>query len=342
MTAAALTMNQLSGTRKAAILLVLLGDEAASAIYRNLSQEELQTLTQEIAELDYVSPEVASQVLQEYHRMSVTQDYVSQGGPAYAGKLLVKSFGTEAASSLLALVTQAQVASTFNLDSLQKADPQQLAKFVEGEHPQTIALVLAHLGLKSASTMLMLLPEKIRAQAVSRLAEMRQFSPEIVQKISVVLHKKLQALGEQNRRAYAGVKAVADLLNHLGMNDSKIILDSIEQDNPRLAISVRNLMFTFEDLLAVPESGIRELLGGLDKKTLALALKGATEELKIHIFKSMSSRAVEMLKEDLEMLGPVRGREVAQAQQEAVTMARRLESEGKMVLKNERDDEYVV
>lgn len=337
-----LSATEMTGKRKAAILLVLLGDEASSQIYRNLTQDELQSLTQEIAELDYVSPEIAGQVLQEYHRMSVTQDYVSQGGPDYAGKLLVKAFGSEAASGLLDLVMQAQEASTFNLDSLQKADPQQLAKFVEGEHPQTIALVLAHLGIKSASTMLMLLPEKIRAQAVARLAEMRQFSPEIVQKISVVLHKKLQALGEQNRRSYAGVKAVADLLNHLGMNQSKGILDTIEQDNPRLAISVRNLMFTFEDLLAVPESGIRELLGGMDKKSLALALKGATEDLKNHIFKSMSSRAVEMLKEDMEVLGPVRGREVATAQQEAVSLARKLETEGKLVLKNDRDDEYVV
>src|SRR5580658_5997226 len=327
----------LTGIRKAAILLVLLGDDAAAEIYKNLAQNELQELTQEIAELDYISPDVASQVLQEYHRMTVTQEYVSQGGPGYAGRLLEKAFGSEQASDLLALVSQAQVASTFNLDSLQKADPQQLAKFVEGEHPQTIALVLAHLGLKQASTMLMLLPEKIRAQAVARLAEMRQFSPEIVQKISVVLHKKLEALGEQNRRAYAGVKAVAELLNHLGMNDSKVILDSIEQDNPRLAISVRNLMFTFEDLLAVPESGIRELLAGLDKKTLALSLKGATEELRSHIFKAMSSRAVDMLKEDMEVLGPVRGREVATAQQECITVARKLEAEGKLVLKGDRD-----
>ncbi len=339
---AALTTQSLTGARKAAILLVLLGDDAAAEIYKNLSQEELQELTQEIAELDYVSPEIAAHVLQEYHRMTVTQEYVSQGGPSYAGRLLQKALGPEQASSLLALVSQAQVASTFNLDSLQKADPQQLAKFVEGEHPQTIALVLAHLGLKQASTMLLLLPEKIRAQAVARLAEMRQFSPEIVQKISVVLHKKLQALGEQNRRAYAGVKAVADLLNHLGMNDSKVILDSIEQDNPHLAISVRNLMFTFEDLVAVPESGIRELLAGTDKKTLALALKGASEELRSHVFKAMSSRAVEMLKEDMEVLGPVRGREVATAQQETITLARKLEAEGKLVLKTERDEEYVV
>src|SRR5580693_4187364 len=146
----------MTGVRKAAILLVLLGDEASSEIYKNLAQDELQALTQEIAELDYVSPEIAAQVLQEYHRMTVTQEYVSQGGPGYAGKLLEKAFGSEQASSLLAQVSQAQEASTFNLDSLQKADPQQLAKFVENEHPQTIALVLAHLGLKQASTMLLL------------------------------------------------------------------------------------------------------------------------------------------------------------------------------------------
>src|ERR1039457_1389740 len=154
MASPAQTQAVLTGIRKAAILLVLLGDEAAAEIYKNLAQDELQELTQEIAELDYVSPEVAAQVLQEYHRMSVTQEYVSQGGPAYAGKLLEKAFGSEQASSLLALVSQAQEASAFNLDTLQKADPQQLAKFVENEHPQTTALVLAHLGVKQASTML--------------------------------------------------------------------------------------------------------------------------------------------------------------------------------------------
>lgn len=232
--------------------------------------------------------------------------------------------------------------SASKLDSLQKADPQQLARFLESEHPQTIALILAHLDARQASSLLMKLPEKTRAEGVKRLAQLRQFSPEMAQKVSVVLHRKLQALGEQSRRAYAGFKGVADVLNRLEPSSCKVILENIEQDDPKLALSIRNLMFTFDDLLGVPESGIRELLSHLDKKTLALALKGAPEQLRNHIFKTMSSRAVEMMKEDMDVLGPVRSRDVSKAQQECVAVARQLESQGKLVLKTEGEDEFVV
>ena len=192
-TAKATTAGNLTGIRKAAILLVLLGDEAASLVYRNLPEEDLQVLTEEISELEYISPETGAQILQEYYRLTVTEDYLSQGGAEYAKSLLVKAFGEEGAKQLLKQVESYQEARATNLDSLQRADPQQLVMFVEGEHPQTIALVLAHLGLKSASEVLLLLPEKTRAEVVRRLAEMHQFSPEMVQKISVVLNKKLHA-----------------------------------------------------------------------------------------------------------------------------------------------------
>lgn len=341
MTAPAQT--SLSGPKKAAILLVLLGDEVATGIYKNLPEEDLQLLTQEIAGLDYVSPEIAATVLQEYHRLSITQDYVAQGGLDYATKLLVKAFGEEGAQELLAQVIRAQEASTQNLDALQKADPQQLSKFLQGEHPQTIALVLAHLNGKVATAILLLLPKNVRAQAIKRLAQMQNFSPEMVKKIAVILHGKLLSLGEQSRRAYGGVKAVADLLNRMNTQVTASILESIEQDDAQLAVSIRNLMFTFEDFLDIPEAGLRELLGRCDKKQMATALKGATEELRNHFFKSMSSRAVEMMKEDMEALGPVRSKEVGLAQTELIALARKLESEGKLTLKNEGEEEaYVV
>jgi flagellar motor switch protein FliG len=332
----------MSGKRKAAILLVLLGDDVATDVFKNLPEMELRQITQEIADLDYVSPELAAKVLQEYHQLSMTQDYLAQGGAEYANKLLVKAFGQDGARELIEEVTRAQELSVQNLDTLQKTDPQQLAKFIQGEHPQTIALVLAHLNSKAARAVLMLLPEKVRGKAVKRLAQMQQFSPEMVKKISVVLHRRLVAIGQQSRRAYGGVKAVADLLNQIDSEAGTSILETIEQDNAQLATSIRNLMFTFEDFREVPEPGMRELLGQVDKKTLAVALKGATEELKQHFFKCMSSRAVEMLKEDMEALGPIRSREVNTAQQEAVTVARRLEGEGKMVLKSEQEEAYVV
>lgn len=338
----AATKSSLTGRRKAAILLVLLGDEAATGVYKNLPEDELRQLTLEITELEYISPEIASTVLQEYHRLAITQEYLAQGGVDYANKLLVKTFGDDGARSLLDEVMRAQEDSAQKLDALQKADPQQLAKFVQGEHPQTIALVLAHLNSKAATAILLLLPEKVRAQSVKRLAQMQNFSPDVVKKISVVLHKRLVALGEQSRRAYGGVKAVADLLNHMDTEVTGSILGDIEQDNAQLAASIRTLMFTFEDFLEVNEVGLRELLSQTDKRMLATALKGASEELKTHFFKCMSSRAVEMLKEDMEALGPVRSKDVGHAQTEIVTVARRLEAESKLSLKNEAEDSYVV
>jgi flagellar motor switch protein FliG len=332
----------LNGRRKAAILLVLLGDDAATNIYRVLPEAQLRLITQEIAELEYVSPEMASQVLQEYYRLSLTQEYVAQGGQEYASKLLVKAFGEQGARGLLEEVSKAQEISVQNLATLQKTDPQQLAKFIQGEHPQTIALVLAHLTSRAARSVLMLLPERTRGQAVKRLAQMQQFSPEMVKKISIVLHRRLVSLGQQSRRAYGGVKAVADLLNQIDQESTTSILETIEQDNTQLATSIRNLMFTFEDFLEVQDSGLRELLGQVDKKTLAVALKGASEALKNHFFKCMSTRAVEMLKEDMDALGPLRSRDVSAAQQEIVTAARRLETEGKIVLKAEQEESYVV
>jgi len=330
------------GLRKAAILIVLLGEEVASHIYRNLAEQDVHRLTQEIADLDRISPETAIAVLDEYHKLALTQDYLAQGGTEYAEKLLIKAFGEDGARQLLQHVTHAAEMSASKLDSLQKSDPQQLAKYLEREHPQTIALVLAHLTAKQASALLLRLPEEMRAEAVKRLAQLRQFSPDVAQKISSVLHRKLEALGEQSRRAYAGFKGVADLLNHLEPTSSKTILEMIEKEDAKLALSIRNLMFTFEDLIGVPEIGVRELLGQIDKKTLALALRGASEDLKSYIFKTMSSRAVEMLKEDMEVLGPVRSKDIHKAQFEAVEVARKLEADGKLVLTPDKEDEYVV
>jgi flagellar motor switch protein FliG len=330
-----------SGLRKAAILMVILGEETASQIYRHLGHPDVEEITREVASLKSVEPGAALAVLEEFDRMALAGNYVLQGGTEYANKLLIKAFGEEGAADLLRQVSRAAEKNASNLDSLQKADPQQLAKFIESEHPQTIALILAHVDARQASALLMRLPEELRAEAIKRLAQLRQFSPDIAQRVSLVLNKRLEAMGEQSRRAYAGLRGVADLMNRLDPPTAKTILEGIEKEDPKLALSIRNLMFTFEDLLTVPETGIRELLGQLDKKILATALRGASEELKNYIFKSMSSRAVEMLKEDMEVLGPVKSKEFNKAQLEAVAVARKLEAEGKLTLTAEADDEYV-
>jgi flagellar motor switch protein FliG len=330
------------GLQKAAILMVMLGEEAASHIYRNLPEGDVQRLTRRIAELEQFKPETAMSVLEEYYQLTLTQGYLAAGGPEYAQKLLVKAFGETGAQRLLEQVQRTMEQSGVQLESLQEADPQQLAKFLEVEHPQTIALILAHLHSRQASALLLRLPEEVRAETIKRLAQLRQFSPEVAQKVALTLNKHLESVGEQSRRAYAGFKGAADLLNQLEPLVGKGILEVIEKDDPKMALGIRNLMFTFEDLLGVPEAGIRELLGQLDKKTLALSLRGATEELKNLVFKSMSSRAVEMLKEDMEVLGPVRAKDVNHAQREIVDVARRLEAEGKLVLSAESQEEYVV
>jgi flagellar motor switch protein FliG len=189
---------------------------------------------------------------------------------------------------------------------------------------------------------LMQLPTTMRVDVVRRLAEMRQFSPEMAQTVAMVLHGRMEGMGSGGRKSYSGFKAVADLLNRVDQTASKGILEEIEHDEPQLAINIRNLMFTFEDLTTVPQESIRAFLAAVDKRTLAMALKGGRENLKAHLYKAMSSRAVEMLKDDMEALGPVRMKDVGLAQQELLAVARQLESEGRMMLKMEAEDDLTV
>ena len=287
-----------------------------------------------------IFPAEQTQVLLEFYSLQETQQYILRGGPEFAQRLLAETFGRQRAEELLRDVRRIGDTQVGDLAALQKMDPAQLSKFLEGEHPQTVALVLAHLNPKRGSAVLMALPEDLRVEAVRRLAEMRQFSPEMAQRVAMILYKRIHALGSNGRQSYAGFKAVADLLNRMEGNASRSILESIEQQEPALAIGIRNLMFTFNDLLTVPASSIRELVSAADKRVLALSLKSADENLRAHLFAAMSSRAVEMLQEDMESLGPVRGRDVAQAQQDLLSLARKLEAEGKMMLKMENENEF--
>ena len=330
----------ISGARKAAILLTVLGEDSAATVFRNLDEKELQRVADEVAGLGAVPVEISLQVFEEYQRLTQAQDFIIQGGHDLARRLLVKAFGEADAESIMQRLTKARELNP--LESLQRADPQKLARFLEAEHPQTIALILGQLGERQASALLMNLPNDIRAEAVKRLANLRRFSPEMAEKVSVVLAQRLRAVGEQGKRTYSGFQSVADIMNCIDTTVAQEILADIENEEPTLAISIRDLMFTFEDFLQVGESQVRELTGAIDKRVLATALKGANEELKNHFFRTMSSRAIEMLKEDIESLGPVRNKDVLKAQSEIVAIARQLETEGKIVLKGEANDEYVV
>lgn len=335
------TSSMLRGARKAAVLLMAVGEDSAKQILRGLPESDVQRLTEELADLRGVTPELSGEVLEEFWELLETQNYMVHGGLDYASRLLVEAFGKQRAEDLLALVKRSQEEAQGNLAKLQRTDPQQLGKLLDAEHPQTIALVLAHLDPRRASMVLETLSEDNKVVSIQRLAEMRQFSPEMAQKVAHILHRRLETVGDSARKSYSGFKAVADLMNRLNIEEATRILGAIEENEPEMALGIRNLMFTFEDLITIPPSSLREIISDVDKRQLAMALRGANEELRAQILKSMSTRAAEMMKEDMEVLGPVRSREVAQAQQEILNLARRLESEGKVVLKLEAGDEML-
>jgi flagellar motor switch protein FliG len=335
-------IHNLSGTRKAAILMTMLSEEAAASIFHHLTEEDLQGLTHEIARLGSIPKEVSLQILQEFQQMTIASEHISSGGREVATRMLVKAFGENGAQTMVQRLVRAQETNSSRVESLQRVDPKQLARFLEGEHPQTIALILGHLETKQASALLMCLPHPVRAESVRRLANLRQFSPAMAEKVAIVLNRRLRSVGDQKKKTYSGFQSVADLMNNIDATTSGEILETIEREEATLASSIRDLMFTFEDFLEVSEVQLRSLTGAVDKKTLTLALKSASETLKEHFFSTMSSRAIEMLKEEADQLGPVRSKDVAKAQMEVVAVARRLEAEGKMILKSEGADEYVL
>ena len=334
--------SEMPGLRKAAILIMAVGEELAATLFQSLSELDVRRVTDEITRLGEVPATQLTEVVTEFYGLLETQQFVVRGGPEHARRLLTEAFGSERAEDLLAQVDKVRERTTGDLAVLQKMEPQQLSKFLENEHPQTVALVLAHLDPKKGSTVLMHLQPAMRVEAVRRLAEMRQFSPEMAQKVALVLHRRMESLGNNGRRNYAGYRAVAEMLNRLDQGASKSILEEIEQQEPRVAIEIRTLMFTFEDLLTVPQTSIRELVGAADKKILATALKGGRENVRAHLFKAMSSRAAEMMKEDMDAMGPVRGKDISAAQQELLALANKLEAEGRMILKMETDDGLAV
>jgi flagellar motor switch protein FliG len=329
------------GVRKAAILMTLLSEEAAATLFHHLTEEDLQTITQEIARLGNVSKDISMKVMQEYQQMTMAQDSIAEGGQDVARRMLIRAFGENGAQSMVQRLVRSQEMNSSRVESLQRIDPKQLARFLEGEHPQTIALILGHLETKQASALLMCLPHPVRAESVRRLANLRQFSPAMAEKVAVVLNRRLRSVGEQKKKTYSGFQSVADLMNNIDSTTSGEILESLEREESTLANSIRDLMFTFEDFLNVPEAQLRALSGAVDRKLLTLALKGASESVRDHFYSTMSSRAIEMMKEEADQLGPVRSKDVAKAQMDVVATARKLEAEGKIILKSEGGDEYV-
>lgn len=336
-----LAAEPLSGPRKAAILLTVLGEDAAAAIFRNLPDADLQRIAREILNLGFVPAEVTRQVLREYRQLMQAREYLAEGGQETANRLLVKAFGESGAKSLQHQLVRVDEISAGPAESLQGADPKQLARLLEGEHPQTVALVLGHLEPKQAAALLTHLPRQARAESVRRLANLRQFSPAIAERISSAVYRRLRSAGEINKRTYSGFQNVAALMNSVDTETSREILENIENQDAKLATSIREQMFTFEDFSRIDSAQLRELASAVDRRVLAVSLKGAQPDLRDRFFKTMSSRAVEMLKEDMDTLGPVRGKDVLKAHGEMVALARQLEEQGKMTLRSDEGDSFV-
>ncbi|PWT99583.1 MAG: flagellar motor switch protein FliG [Terriglobia bacterium] len=334
--------DSLPTLRKAAMLLVVLGEQTSADLLQHLAEEEVQKVSREVAKLTAISSEQAEAVLQEFHHISTAGDYVARGGIDYARKLLLRAFDPEHAKRLLDRLSKALGAEATSFDAIEKADPQQLAKFIHNEHPQTIALVLSHLNYGQGAALLTSLPAQLRPDVAQRMASLDQISPEIISKIASVIGQKLKTLGEFSRESYGGVRAVSELLNRLDSGSSREILENIEQQDANLADTIRHLMFVFEDLLLIDQIGLKELLGKVDRKVLTVALKGTSEQLRAHMLACMSQRGGEMLKEDMDALGPVKIKEVEAAQQQIIALVRQMEAEGVLSLKGAVGEQYVV
>jgi flagellar motor switch protein FliG len=332
----------LTGIRKAAILLVLLGDKSSAEIIKLLSEDEVQLVSREIARLESISSDNAEVLLEEFYQMNMAHDFVVRGGLDYAKKMLNQAFGPEAAKRLIDRLSKSVGGEYASLDVLQKVDPQQLAKFIHNEHPQTIALVLSHLNASQAAALLISLPAEIRPDVALRMGNLDQISPEIVNKIATVIGKKFKSIGDFSRESYGGIRAVAEMFNRLDSGTSKEILAVIEQHNPNLVETIRHLMFVFEDLLMIDAIQLKEIVGRIDRKVLTVALKGTSEQLREHFMATMSGRGSEMMKEEMESMGPVRIKDVETAQQTIISLVRQLEGEGVITMKGTVGEQYVV
>jgi flagellar motor switch protein FliG len=334
--------DTLSGVEKAAMLLVSLGEEYSAEILKHLSEDEVDALTRAVTRLPKVTSSQVESVLNEFHQMTMAQNFVLRGGIDYARKMLSKAFGSDVAKRLSERLAKLATSDAGTFDVLQQADPQQLARFIHSEHPQTVALVLSHVSPAQAALLLSSLPLDLRADVALRMATLDRISPEIMHKIAAVLGQKIKALGQINRESYGGLRAVADMFNRLDTAASRAILNDIENRDPGMFEAIRELMFVFEDLLLIDATGIKEITGRVDRKMLTVALKGTSEQLRTHILSTMSQRGADMLKEDVEALGPVKIREVESAQQQIIALVRQLDSEGVLTLSGAGSEQYVV
>ena len=330
----------LSGKEKAAILLVALGTERASNIYKHLREDEIEQLTLEIANLRKIDPETKQQVLEEFYEICVAQKYIDEGGIEYAKEVLERALGSQKALELINKLTSSLQVRPF--DFARKADPAQLLNFIQNEHPQTIALILAYLRPEQAAVILSALPQEKQADVASRIAMMDRTSPEVIKEVERVLEKKLSSMVTSDFTAAGGIQSVVDILLSVDRGTEKHIMESLEIEDSELAEEIKKRMFVFEDIVSLDNRSIQRFLREVDNNDLALALKGSSEDVAQVIFSNMSKRLQEMIKEDMEFMGPVRLHDVEEAQQKIVNIIRRLEDAGEIVIARGGGDEIIV
>jgi flagellar motor switch protein FliG len=335
-------MTPLTGLRKAAIVLVALGPAESAKILKHLPEDEANLVTRAIAQLKLVSLDELRAVLDEFGQNAASQQLCLKGGLEYAEKMLTEAYGPSAAQSLVERVAKSFGKGGFNFDNFRKADPQQLAKLIQDEHPQTIALILSHLDPSQAANLLSSIPSETQMDVAIRMANLDQISPEVVRSIAGVIEHKLRSLGgEMSREACGGVRAVANIFNRLDPNTCSKLMEAIERTKQPLFENIRQFMFVFRDLETLDKSAIGALISRAMRATLIVALKGADESLRQKFLSTQSQRGASMLLEEISALGPVKLRDVDAAQQEIIALAREMEKEGIISLKNSSDEQYI-
>jgi flagellar motor switch protein FliG len=331
----------LTGSEKAAIVLLTLGPAVSAEILKRLPEDEVDLISSAIARLDSVTPTQREAVMERFQTAVEGRSVHIKGGLEHARILLTEAFGREQASRLIDRVAKSLDQDAVDFSNLRRVDPQQLAKFIQDEHPQTIALVLSHLDSSQAAALISSLPLEIRSDVAVRMAGLEQISPESVRTIAAVIGQKLRNLGELSREACGGVRAVADMFNRMDQKNCNQLLDSLERDDQPLFESIRRFMFVFEDLRTLDRTGLKALMSKIDQKLLLVALKGTSDELQKLFTSAMSQRGAEMLREDLAAMGPIKLKDVDAAQQTIIMQARELEKEGLLSLKNSPSEQYI-
>ncbi|MER2262374.1 MAG: flagellar motor switch protein FliG [Psychrobacillus sp.] len=332
--------KELTGKQKAALLLISLGPEVSASIYKHLNEEEIERLTLEISGVKKVEPEIKEGIIEEFHHIALAQDYISQGGIGYARTVLEKALGSEHAQAIINRLTSSLQVRPF--DFARRAEPTQLFNFIQNEHPQTIALILSYLEPQQAGIILSSLPQEVQADIARRIATMDSTSPEVISEIEAVLERKLSSTVTQDFTETGGVDAVVEVLNGVDRTTEKTILDALEIQDPELAEEIKKRMFVFEDIVTLDNRSIQRVIRDCENEDLILSMKVSSEEVKDILFRNMSTRMAETFKEEMEIMGPVRLRDVEEAQSRIVSVIRRLEDAGEIIIARGGGDDIIV